>query len=102
MEQWCVFTDFYDDIPSEKEVLSGIYNTKDNALEAAVHQGLLMMERFKSDDFIADFFESQNNKHDDKHKMTVVYEPASVTIYEKRTDGFAPIRKWSCKENARG
>lgn len=55
------------------------------------------MNHFKTDDFMNERLYGKQEP-DDKYKLTVLYEPAFVTLYEKRETDMVPIRKWSCKE----
>lgn len=98
MKQWGVFTNFYDGITIDgREGLVSEYDTKDDALKEAIRYGLQILNHFKTDDFMNKRL-CGKQEPDDKYKLTVMYEPASVTLYEKRGSDIVPIRKWSCKE----
>lgn len=98
MKLWGVFTNFYDGIMIDgREVLVSEYDTKDDALKEAIRYGLQILNHFKTDDFMNEHLHGKKDP-DDKYKLTVVYEPASVTLYEKRGSDVVPIHKWSCKE----
>lgn len=98
MKLWGVFTNFYDGITIDgREALVSEYDTKDDALKEAIRYGLQILNHFKTDDFMNERLYGKQEP-DDKYKLTVLYEPASVTLYEKRETDMVPIRKWSCKE----
>lgn len=98
MKQWGVFTNFYDGITIDgREVLVSEHDTKDDALKDAIRYGLQILNHFKTDSFRNECLCGEKEP-DDKYKLTIMYEPASVTFYEKQGTDIVPIRKWSCKE----
>ncbi len=98
MKQWGVFTNFYDGITIDgREVLISEHDTKDDALKEAIRYGVQILNQFKTDSFINEHLYGEKEP-DDKYKMTAIYEPATVTIYEKRGADMVPIRKWLCRE----
>lgn len=98
MKLWGVFTNFYDGITIDgREVLVSEHDTKDDALKEAIRYGLQILNHFKTDDFMNERLYGKQEP-DDKYKLTVAYEPVSVTLYEKRETDMVPVRKWSCKE----
>lgn len=98
MKRWGVFTNFYNGITIDsREAWLDDYDTKDAALEEAIHDCILTMQRLRKDDIFCECITGEKEP-DDKYKAIVVYNPASVTIYEKRGFDSIPIRKWTCKE----
>lgn len=98
MKRWGVFTNFYNGITIDgRKVFLDDYDTKDAALEEAIHNCILTLEQFKRDDIFCECITGEKELCD-KYKAIVVYNPASVIIYEKRGTDSVPIRKWICEE----
>jgi hypothetical protein len=98
MKRWGVFTNFYNGITIDgREVFLDDYDTKDAALEEAIHNCILILEQFRRYDVFCECITEEKEPYE-KYKAIVVYNPASVTIYEKRGANSVPIRKWTCKE----